>query len=68
MKWKAIIYFGRLLNDQKSSQVHINTIYTDFGESPSREQMKALIKDDPNEIPSDIVSSVYDININEYDK
>ena len=31
--------------------------YTDFGESPSREQMKALIKDDPNEIPDSIVSS-----------
>jgi len=42
--------------------------YTDFGESPSREQMKALIKDDPNEIPDSIVSSVYDININEYDQ
>jgi len=42
--------------------------YTDFGESPSREQMKALIKDDPNEIPEAIISSVYDININEYDQ
>ena len=42
--------------------------YTDFGESPSREQMKALIKDDPNEIPESIVSSIYDININEYDQ
>ena len=30
--------------------------------------MKALIKDDPNEIPDDIVSSIYDININEYDQ
>lgn len=30
--------------------------------------MKALIKDDPNEIPDSIVSSVYDININEYDQ
>ena len=42
--------------------------YTDFGESPSREQMKALIKDDSNEIPASIVSSIYDININEYDQ
>jgi len=42
--------------------------YTNFGESPSREQMKALVKDDPNEIPDDIVTSIYDININEYDQ
>ena len=30
--------------------------------------MKALVKDDPNEIPDDIVTSIYDININEYDQ
>ena len=42
--------------------------YTDFGESPSREQMKALIKDDPNDITDSIISSIYDININEYDQ
>ena len=44
------------------------TFYVKFGESPSREQMKALVKDDPNEISDDIVSSVYSININEYDQ
>jgi KaiC/GvpD/RAD55 family RecA-like ATPase len=42
--------------------------YIKFGESPSKEQMKALVKDDPNEISDDIVSSVYNVNINEYDQ
>lgn len=42
--------------------------YIKFGESPSKEQMKALVKDDPNEIPADIVSTVYEVNINEYDQ
>ena len=44
------------------------TFYIKFGESPSKEQMKALVKDDPNEISDDIVSAVYGININEYDQ
>lgn len=42
--------------------------YIKFGESPSKEQMKALVKDDPNEIPSDIVTAVYEVNIAEYDQ
>ena len=42
--------------------------YLNFGESPSRQQMNALVKDDPNEIPGDIVNSIYDINIKEYDQ
>jgi replicative DNA helicase len=42
--------------------------YVKFGESPSKEQMKALVKDDSNEISDDIVSAVYSININEYDQ
>jgi replicative DNA helicase len=42
--------------------------YVKFGESPSKEQMKALVKDDSNEISDDIVSAVYNININEYDQ
>jgi replicative DNA helicase len=41
--------------------------YLNFGESPSKQQMNALVKDDPNEIPGDIVNSIYDINIKEYD-
>lgn len=41
--------------------------YTKFGESPSKHQMKALIVDDPSEISEDIVNSIYDINIKEYD-
>ena len=43
------------------------TFYVKFGESPSKEQMKALVKDDPNEISDDIVTAVYNINTNEYD-
>jgi len=42
--------------------------YLKFGESPSKQQMSALVKDDPNEISDDIVKSIYDININEYDQ
>lgn len=42
--------------------------HTKFGECPSKDQMKALVKDDPNEISDDIVSAVYSININEYDQ
>jgi KaiC/GvpD/RAD55 family RecA-like ATPase len=42
--------------------------HTKFGESPSKDQMKALVKDDPNEISDEIVSAVYSININEYDQ
>jgi len=42
--------------------------YLKFGESPSKQQMNALVKDDPNEIPGDIVNSIYDINIKEYDQ
>jgi replicative DNA helicase len=44
------------------------SFYIKFGESPSKDQMKALVKDDPNEISDDIVSAVYNININEYDQ
>jgi KaiC/GvpD/RAD55 family RecA-like ATPase len=44
------------------------SFYVKFSESPSKEQMKALVKDDPNEISDDIVSAVYNININEYDQ
>lgn len=43
------------------------SFYVKFGESPSKEQMKALVKDDPNEISDDIVTAVYNINTNEYD-
>ena len=42
--------------------------YLKFGESPSKQQMQALVKDDPNEISGEIVNSIYDINIKEYDE
>ena len=42
--------------------------YLKFGESPSKDQMKALVIDDPNEIPPEIVQQVYDINLAEYDE
>ena len=42
--------------------------YLKFGESPSQQQMSALVKDDPNEISPDIVKSIYYINIKEYDQ
>ena len=44
------------------------TFYLKFGESPSKEQMKALLSDDPSNISPDIVSSIYNINLAEYDQ
>ena len=41
--------------------------YTRFGESPSKSQMNALIKDEVSDMSNDIVNSIYDINIKEYD-
>lgn len=42
--------------------------YLKFGESPSREQMKALVKDDPNDISDDIVTQIFSVNLAEYDQ
>ena len=42
--------------------------YLKFGESPSSEQMKALVSDDPSEISGDIVNSIFQINLAEYDQ
>ena len=42
--------------------------YLKFGESPSKDQMKALVTDDPSEISSEIVQSIYDVNLAEYDE
>jgi replicative DNA helicase len=39
-----------------------------FGEAPSNVQMKALVKDRPQEISDDIVESVYDKNISSYEQ
>jgi replicative DNA helicase len=39
-----------------------------FGEAPSSVQMKALVKDRPQEISDDIVESVYDKNITSYEQ
>jgi len=39
-----------------------------FGEAPSNVQMKALVKDRPQEISDDIVESVYDKNITSYEQ
>lgn len=44
------------------------TFYSKFGESPSREQMKALLSDDPSDVPAEIVNSIYDVNIPEYEQ
>ena len=42
--------------------------YLKFGESPSKDQMKALVTDDPTEISAEIVQQIYDINLAEYDE
>ncbi len=42
--------------------------YLKFGESPSKEQMKALLKDDVIEISDDIVNQVFQVNLPEYDQ
>lgn len=44
------------------------TFYSKFGESPSKEQMKALLADDPADVPGEIVNSIYDVNIAEYEQ
>lgn len=44
------------------------TFYSKFGESPSKEQMKALLADDPTDVPGEIVNSIYDVNIAEYEQ
>jgi len=41
--------------------------YLEFGESPSREQMKALVADGSSDISNDIVNSIYEINVKTYD-
>ncbi len=41
--------------------------FMSFGESPSKEQMKAVVSDDTTEIPDDIVEQVYSVNLAEYD-
>jgi replicative DNA helicase len=42
--------------------------YLKFGESPSKDQMKALVTDDPSEISGEIVQQIYDVNLAEYDE
>lgn len=42
--------------------------YLKFSESPSKDQMKALISDDPSDMSPDIVDSIYSINLAEYDQ
>jgi len=44
------------------------TFFMSFGESPSKEQMKAIVADDPTEMPDDIVDQIYSINLAEYDE
>jgi replicative DNA helicase len=44
------------------------TFYGKFGESPSKEQMKALLADDPADISPEIVNTIYDVNIPEYEQ
>lgn len=42
--------------------------YLKFAEPPTREQMKALVSDDSDETPTDIIDTIYNINLKEYDK
>jgi KaiC/GvpD/RAD55 family RecA-like ATPase len=42
--------------------------YLKFGESPSKDQMKALATDDPSEIPLEIIDQIYSTNLAEYDE
>ena len=59
-------FFSNTDLDQIAKQA--KDFYLKFGESPSKEQMKALVKDLNEEISPDIISSIYDINIQEYDQ
>lgn len=42
--------------------------YLKFGESPSKDQMKALVTDDPTDIPTEIIDQIYSTNLAEYDE
>ena len=57
-KNKDLDFISRLARD----------FYFKFGEAPSREQTKALLVDEKTEVSNDIVDTIYDINIKEYDK
>ena len=59
-------FFANRDLDQIAKQA--KDFYLKFGESPSKEQMKALVKDFNEELSPDIVNSIYDINIQEYDQ
>jgi replicative DNA helicase len=59
-------FFGN--NDLEHLAKISKTFYSKFGESPSREQMKALLADDPSDVPTEIVNSIYDVNIAEYEQ
>ena len=41
--------------------------YLEWERSPSKDQMIALVNDASDEIPKDIVTSIYEINIRNYD-
>jgi len=41
--------------------------FKEYKETPSREQMKAIIKGDKKELPPEIVDDLYDVEINAYD-
>ena len=43
------------------------TFFKEYKETPSREQMKAIIKGDKKELPPEIVDDLYDVEINAYD-
>lgn len=59
-------FFGN--NDLEHLAKISKTFYSKFGESPSKEQMKALLADDPADVPGEIVNSIYDVNIAEYEQ
>tara|TARA_R110001592_G_scaffold120545_3_gene324949 strand:- start:27896 stop:29182 length:1287 start_codon:yes stop_codon:yes gene_type:complete len=46
---------------------YAKNFYLEFGEAPSEAQMKALVNSKEEEVPADIVKSVYEIEIRNYD-
>ena len=60
---------GDFYNNQEIQYLANNAklFFHEYKESPSNEQMKAIIKGDKKELSPDIVDSIYDVEINAYD-
>jgi len=69
-KPQYLLYMGGDLYSNPDIQYLANCaklFFQEYKEAPSCEQMKAIIKGDKKELPSEVVESIYDVEINAYD-